>query len=346
MMGAAAIESKRQRTMGGFVRLLLSLVYLHAVEAATDESSLQTTASEVSTAIATAQRTYEHLRQDYIQHNCTELWGNFPSPDSLLVPPKMVYTLSGGIPCSCGMLYDLAKSRLKYLQEQQQSSSNHNLEISQQQQQQQVLATTASQAQQSTFATCNPDTGKAANLYPCKNVGLVAHLPLSRFLIPGTEFPPEQCNDIWGWTHKSSKREFLIWGVKEGHLFFEVKVDSEEQPLVLLGFLPSSNGESSMWHDAKVVGHFVYMGSEIKDHGIQILNLNQLLEIDTFKVLQWDKIYRGPGPASKRIGATHNIVANSDSRYVYGVGGGDSVCQGGLYVLDVWDAGNPRFAGC
>jgi len=77
--------------------------------------------------------------------------------------------------------------------------------------------------------------------------------------------------------HGISGREFVIWGVTDGHFFFEVDVDG---PPVLLGHLPSTGDRKCLWHDVKVVGDFYCMGHEIKGNGMQIFDLKQLLTIN------------------------------------------------------------------
>jgi len=102
----------------------------------------------------------------------------------------------------------------------------------------------------------------------------------------------------------------------------------------------------------KVIGDYCYMGSEAKNHGMQIFDMRKLLTIhpDTdcvddkyCTVLSWDRLYLGN--KDYKVGASHNIVANEESGFVYLVGGSNG-CNGGLHVVDVSDPLSPTTAGC
>ena len=54
-----------------------------------------------------------------------------------------------------------------------------------------------------------------AGIYPCNNVDLLAFMPKS-------VFSSDKLNDIWGWTHSESEREFAIVAGYEGTFFVEI----------------------------------------------------------------------------------------------------------------------------
>lgn len=55
-----------------------------------------------------------------------------------------------------------------------------------------------------------------AGIYPCNNVDLMAFMPKSVF------DSSSQLNDIWGWSHSESEREFAIVAGYEGTFFVEI----------------------------------------------------------------------------------------------------------------------------
>ena len=85
-----------------------------------------------------------------------------------------------------------------------------------------------------------PCVGGMAGGYPCDNVDLMAHMPLSS--IGGTNG-----NDIWGWYSPTSGKEYAIFGKRNGTAFIDV---SDPVNPVYLGQL---NGCTSTWRDIKVI---------------------------------------------------------------------------------------------
>lgn len=319
----------------------------------------------MAAAIAEHEALYETLKEDYINEGCLESWGEFPT-STTTVPFVDSLDLKGGKICTCGMIYDLAASALLEEEDESASSSSSSnvaagaiefkapvgidfalVERSTTQTQMTKLESWVMACTPNSQAECRD--GFAAG-YPCKKVDLIAHLPLCSLATSNSEGPPKSGNDVWGWTSNDGKsREFIIWGVKEGHYFIEVA----DSVLVVLGFLPSSStGSYAIQHDMKVLGDFAYMGSEGSNHGIQIFDMRRLLRVDPKRdcannlycqVLSADRVYTGN--SNFRVGNTHNIVANEDSDYLYLVGGNNG-CNGGLHIVDVIDPSNPSFVTC
>jgi choice-of-anchor B domain-containing protein len=171
-----------------------------------------------------------------------------------------------------------------------------------------------------------------AGEYPCSKVDLIAHMPLDRLKnsIVG--------NDVWGWTKGS--REFAIYGLYEGHVFIEI---TNGDP-VIKGYLPGTDRIASIFRDVKVIGDYAYMGS-LTGHGIQIFDLNTLLDIDVWdQVTNFEPNVTYFGTNDNPLSNSQNIVANEESNYIYVVGSND--CDGGLHVVDVSNPLDPQFAGC
>ena len=316
-------------------------------------------------AIAEREALYLSLKDDYLNEGCVETWGEFPSKTSTRVSIDSIDP-SGGTVCKCGMIYDLAASA--FFDENDlrgrdvigigaEAPGLPSADVAFASVDGDPTTTTTTTAPMTkldswvlartphSYTGCS---GGSAAGYPCENVDLVAHLPLSSFMTTNTREAPSLANDVWGWTG-SDNREFVIWGVREGHFFFEV-TDSDPQ---LLGFLPSTHFNGlALQHDVKVLGDFAYLGSEGNKHGIQIFDLTRLLDIDPGRdcrsdlycqELQPDRMYHGTPEFP--IENSHNVVVNEDNPNVVYVVGSES-CNGGLHVIDVSDPLRPTHAGC
>ncbi len=167
-----------------------------------------------------------------------------------------------------------------------------------------------------------------AGIYPCNNIDLMSTITLEE--LGGVT----NMNDIWGWTDEASAREFAIVGLRNGTSF--VEVTDPLNPLVL-GFLPTATGPS-LWRDIKTFQHYAFIVSEAGGHGMQVFDLNRLLEDfeETPVEFDVDAYYDAFGNA-------HNIVINEESGFAYGVGTG--TFQGGLHFVDINDPLNPQIAG-
>jgi hypothetical protein len=101
--------------------------------------------------------------------------------------------------------------------------------------------------------------------YPCSGIDLLSFTSLSDLGSSG------QGNDIWGWTDEENN-EYVIAGCSDGSSFVDVTNPTEP---VVLGFLPTQTVASS-WRDMKVYQGHVYIGSEAKNHGMQVFDLHEL----------------------------------------------------------------------
>lgn len=306
---------------------------------------------------------YSTLKEDYVEQGCIEKWGEFPSPTStnLRHPSKeeMKNKVKGGMICNCGMLYDLALSALPRNEDLYKDDEEENIAFTAIEDFTGIdygarLDSSKPVTQLDAWAMARKPNGEtkckggSAGGYPCKNVDLIAHLPLNSLKTSNTNQAPRTANDVWGWTSNNG-REFVIWGVREGMYFFEVRANNSSDPLVLLGFLPS--GGYGLQHDVKVIGDFAYIGAEVASHGMQIFDMKRLLKIQPSKhcnndkycqSLTPDRLYRGNAYA--KVGNSHNIVVNEETKYVYIVG--SASCKGGLHVVDVYNPLNPQRVAC
>ncbi len=179
--------------------------------------------------------------------------------------------------------------------------------------------------------------------FSCSNVDLLARMTLSEltskrdpFGNPSVTF---SLNDIWGWTHEESGREFLVVGRTDGTAFVEVT-----DPLnpMLLGEMASTQGKKSSWRDMKVYADHAYIVADSQSgHGMQVFDLTRLLSVTDPVEFTSDNVYTG-------VSSVHNIVINEDTGFAFAVGSrsGGTTCGGGLHMIDLAEPANPVFAGC
>ncbi|SPO06072.1 uncharacterized protein DNG_08761 [Cephalotrichum gorgonifer] len=178
--------------------------------------------------------------------------------------------------------------------------------------------------------------GKAGE-YSCNKVDLLGFL---RHEDVGSV--TREGNDIWGWTDPKSGREYALLGQTDGTAFVEVLKDGTLQ---YVGRLPTQT-VSSIWRDIKVIGNFAYIGSEARNHGLQIFDLTKLRTADP-KNPKTYSITTDLTAHFSGFGSSHNIVANEETNLIAAVGTGRSLkCKGGLWMVDVSNPSKPRDIGC
>ena len=165
------------------------------------------------------------------------------------------------------------------------------------------------------------DAGEAAylGLYPSQNVTFLARVAVSQ-MDPGSA----DANDCWGYVSPTG-REIAIIGLRDATSF--VDITSPTSPVILGTF----SSPTSLWRDIKVLGDFAYVVSEGGGH-IQVF---ELTDVDNGNVI--NRGFTSFGGSS----ATHNIVVNEDSGYLYRVGGGNDL---GLRAYSVGANGLPGTA--
>lgn len=163
--------------------------------------------------------------------------------------------------------------------------------------------------------------------YPCENVDLIAHYPISD--IGGGV----NLSDNWGWTDPESGREFAIIGRSDGTSFMEI---TDANNAVYLGNLPTHT-TAILWRDMKVFDHYAFIVSEAGDHGMQVFDLEQLLNVENPPV-EFEETAHYDG-----FGSAHNIAICEESGFAYGVG--TTTAAGGLHIVDINDPLNPVIAG-
>lgn len=173
--------------------------------------------------------------------------------------------------------------------------------------------------------------GLSAQAFPCLGVDMASRLDLKQ---SGLE--ASRGNDIWGWTDASSGREFALMGMDSKLAVVEVT-----NPLAPIhwGDLPTQTYNST-WRDMKVYKGHVFVVSEAYAHGLQVLDLRPLLEMETpaEPLVFENTAFYG------LFGSAHNIFINEDTGYAYVVG--SDTCDAGIHVVDIRTPNTPVFSTC
>jgi len=170
-----------------------------------------------------------------------------------------------------------------------------------------------------------------AGEFPCNGIDLLS-------FIPSADLGGTLINDMWGWTDPETGSDYALVGAVEG--LAVVDISDPKRPIVL-GMLPTHSTEGGeFWRDVKVYANHAFVVSENDDHGMQVLDLNQLRDVDVSDApMTFEAAAHYDG-----ISHSHNIGINEDTGYAYVVGSDE--CIGGPHMVDISDPANPTFAGC
>jgi choice-of-anchor B domain-containing protein len=169
-----------------------------------------------------------------------------------------------------------------------------------------------------------------AGEYPCRDVDLLARLPLNA----APEFQ-QSSSDIWGWTDPETGVEYAIVNQYDHTAF--VDLSDPTAPLVV-GTLAAPS--EAVARDAKVYADHVFLGTDSGFAPVQVFDLTRLRGVAgppaTFTA---DALYTdGTDP--------HNIAINEESGFAYLVYTGSGVCNAGFHIVDIRQPLSPAFAGC
>ena len=164
--------------------------------------------------------------------------------------------------------------------------------------------------------------------YPCSNVELMDVESLED-LGGGANG-----NDCWGCVDHETGREIAIYGSSSGTSFIDV---TDATDIKFFASLPTAT-DASLWRDIKVYDGHAFIVSEAGGHGLQVVDLNALMELPTDEVasIQPDATYSGFGNA-------HNIMINEETGFAYAIG--TNTFNGGMHILDIQDPLNPTLVG-
>lgn len=148
---------------------------------------------------------------------------------------------------------------------------------------------------------------------------------------------PQRASGIWHYVD-SIGNEYAIVGVENGICIVDVTNPATPQLLFQL------EGNSSLWHEVKVSGHYAYAVSEGTDtsagtpkNGVQIINLEYLPDSVP------NKFWKGNGAIQDSIRKAHSITA--DNNYIYVNGHNINSLGRGVLICDISDPWNPNYVG-
>ncbi len=163
--------------------------------------------------------------------------------------------------------------------------------------------------------------------YPCKNVELLARMPLE-------DIGGGSGADSWGWKDPQTGRYYALMARSSGTSFIDV---TDPESPVYLGNLPTTS-VSKPWRDVKVyANHAFIVADAVPDHGMQVFDLTRLRGVESPQEFSVDTLYT-------EVGAAHNVAINEDTGFAYIVG--SDQCAGGLHMVDISTPKSPVFAGC
>jgi choice-of-anchor B domain-containing protein len=175
--------------------------------------------------------------------------------------------------------------------------------------------------------TRKPCEGGTAGGYACDAIELVSHLDVASL---GMTYAA----DLWSWTDADSGRTFALVAGDTGTAFVEITYPYCPQ---VVGLLPSAVGNSSV-RDVKVYADHAFIVAEAENHGMQVLDLHQLLDVAApLATFEASALYTG-------FGRAHNLAIDTGSGFGFGVSAG--ACDNGLYMMDLADPLDPTFVGC
>jgi choice-of-anchor B domain-containing protein len=166
-----------------------------------------------------------------------------------------------------------------------------------------------------------------AGTYPCRNVDLLAFVPLSDIGSGAST------NDIWGWVSPVTAKEYALVGCSNGTAFVDITDPTEP---VYVGLLPT-HSQNSLWRDLESFGNYCYVVSEAPNHGLQVFDLLQLDAV-TNPPVEFDETAHYGG-----FGNCHTLNIDPATGFVICMG--SNTYDGGLHIVDASDPLNPFLAG-
>lgn len=167
-----------------------------------------------------------------------------------------------------------------------------------------------------------------ADGFPCHRMEYLAFLSASD--LGGTAL-----NDVWGWTDPLTQVEYALVGVRQGLSIVDI---SDPIYPVVVAFMETATSAST-WRDLKVYADHVYVVSEAFGHGMQVLDLNLLRDLEGPFPVDLE-----PTATANQFSKAHNVVINESSGMLYAVG--TNLASGGLVIYDLsTDPSNPVLVG-
>jgi choice-of-anchor B domain-containing protein len=141
--------------------------------------------------------------------------------------------------------------------------------------------------------------GKAAG-YPCKDIDLLAHVPLTAMEGGGVA-------DVMGWVDPQTKKEYGVVGGAGGVRFFDV---TKPTAPVYLGRVLGKPETALPWQELEIVNHHAYIVCDLSPCGLQIFDLRRLRGVEAALPV-WRPDVVVP------IGTAHSIASNPATDHIF-----------------------------
>ncbi|WP_251358437.1 choice-of-anchor B family protein [Kangiella sp. TOML190] len=179
-------------------------------------------------------------------------------------------------------------------------------------------------------------SGMADN-YPCNNINLLSHLPLSQM-----SSTPSSGNDIWGYRDLNTGREYAVMGLFNGTILVDVSDPSAPQEVGTI------SGVSSTWRDVKVYQFFDPLAKKYQAYayvttegngGFQVIDLTKAPDsislANTINVFQTaHNVYLG------NIDYATGLPLDNQEAYLYIAGSNNG--NGSYRIFDLKNPANPN----
>ena len=173
---------------------------------------------------------------------------------------------------------------------------------------------------------CSSDSGTSPGPTPSgspaasRNMTLMAHLTLAELSQGGTTATSAAGN--WGYTSPGGRR-FALTGLSTGTSIVEVTNPSSPRRIAFI------EGPASQWREIRSFGTFVYVTTEARGHGLDIIDMGN--PDSPRKVQTWNRTFTN----------AHSLWIDTDKALLFANG-----TSSGMHVLDLGrDASDPRELG-
>ncbi len=157
-----------------------------------------------------------------------------------------------------------------------------------------------------------------------------ADAQLNMVLRSEVQFDQGSLNDVWGWHHAPTGKEYALVGRTIGTSVIDV---TDPDNPVDVGFFAGAN---STWRDIKTWGDYAYVTNE-QDLGVAVLFLGDLPSGGELTGFNWEPNIPGLG----QLNSCHNIYIDE---FGYAYLAGCDLNSGGMLIVDVFTTpGQPEF---
>ena len=155
-----------------------------------------------------------------------------------------------------------------------------------------------------------------AGTYPCKNIDLLAHVPITLANGGGV-------SDVWGWVDPETKKEWAILAGGGGIRFFDISKPTE--PVYMGRMLGKADG-TQLWQEIEIVNDHIYAVCDLNPCGLQIFDLSRLRGVEAALPV-WRPDVGLP------VGTSHSIASNPATNHIFL--NGTALVAGPTVIMDV-----------